>query len=351
MKRVVVGMSGGVDSSVAAALLQRDGWEVIGVTLHLWDYVREGHEGRCCAPEDQYDAARVCARLDIAHYTFDRRALFREAVVDRFVDDYAAGRTPSPCVRCNESVKLGPLAEIADALGASHIASGHYARLPEVRPGRAALAAASMPRRTRATFSGRRRPRPWPARCCRWGRSPSPRCARSPGRSGCATPRSPTPPTSASSRGAPTPTSSRSACPPPPARWRTSTGACSGSTRACTRSPWGSARGVGAGGVPRYVLRIVPERGAVVVGDDGAVACAGRAPRGLSVAHVGAAAAGDARGCGTATPGSTRRSRSRARVATLRFAAPQRGVAPGQAAVLYDGDRVVGGGWIDEGLS
>ena len=106
---VVVGMSGGVDSSAAAALLREQGWNVIGVTLHLWDYVKEGHAGRCCAPEDQYDAARVCAALDVPHYTFDRRALFREKVVDRFVRDYADGLTPSPCVRCNESVKLGPL--------------------------------------------------------------------------------------------------------------------------------------------------------------------------------------------------------------------------------------------------
>ena len=122
-RRIVVGMSGGVDSSAAAAMLQREGWEVIGVTLHLWDYVREGHQGRCCAPEDQYDAARVCETLGIAHYTFDRRSLFREKVVDRFVEDYAAGRTPSPCVRCNESVKLGPLYDIALKLGASHVAT------------------------------------------------------------------------------------------------------------------------------------------------------------------------------------------------------------------------------------
>src|SRR5262245_36715762 len=106
MARVVIGMSGGVDSSAAAAMLLDEGHEVIGVTLHLWDYVREGHAGRCCAPEDQYDARRVCDQLGIPHYTFDRRELFRQTVVDSFVRDYAEGRTPSPCVRCNENVKL-----------------------------------------------------------------------------------------------------------------------------------------------------------------------------------------------------------------------------------------------------
>ncbi|MBL8681444.1 MAG: tRNA 2-thiouridine(34) synthase MnmA [Myxococcales bacterium] len=129
MARVVVGMSGGVDSSATAAMLTEQGHEVIGVTLHLWDYQREGHAGRCCAPEDQYDAKRVCDQLGVAHYTFDRRALFREHVVDPFVKDYGEGRTPSPCVRCNEHVKLGPLWQLAQRLGAEHVASGHYARV------------------------------------------------------------------------------------------------------------------------------------------------------------------------------------------------------------------------------
>src|SRR6478752_5123978 len=100
MTRIVVGMSGGVDSSVAAALLADQGHDVIGVTLHLWDYAETGHAGRCCAPEDQYDARRVCDLLGIPHYTFDRRELFRDAVVDKFVHDYMAGQTPSPCVSC-----------------------------------------------------------------------------------------------------------------------------------------------------------------------------------------------------------------------------------------------------------
>ena len=131
-ERVIVAMSGGVDSAVAAARLVDAGHEVVGVTLHLWDYdeagAKSGH-GRCCAPEDQYDARRTADLLGFAHYTFDRRELFRRAVVDPFVDAYLAGETPSPCASCNKDVKLAILFELADRLGASKVATGHYARV------------------------------------------------------------------------------------------------------------------------------------------------------------------------------------------------------------------------------
>jgi tRNA-specific 2-thiouridylase len=128
-ERVVVAMSGGVDSSVAAARLLRDGFDVVGVTLHLWDYPDDSERGRCCAPEDQYDARRVADHLGFPHYTFDRRELFQELVVGPFVDDYLAGRTPSPCVSCNRGVKLRQLLPIADRLGAAFVSTGHYARV------------------------------------------------------------------------------------------------------------------------------------------------------------------------------------------------------------------------------
>jgi tRNA-specific 2-thiouridylase len=124
-------MSGGVDSSVAAARLHEAGHEVVGVTLHLWDYP-EGEElghGRCCAPEDQYDARRVADALGFAHYTFDRRALFARTVVEPFVDAYLRGETPSPCSACNRGVKLAELFALADRFGARHVATGHYARV------------------------------------------------------------------------------------------------------------------------------------------------------------------------------------------------------------------------------
>jgi tRNA-specific 2-thiouridylase len=129
-RRVIVAMSGGVDSSVAAARLVDAGHEVVGVTLHLWDYPEDpSARGRCCAPEDQHDARRVADHLGFPHYTFDRRELFREQVIAPFVDAYIEGRTPSPCVACNRGVKIAELLALAARLDAKSIATGHYARV------------------------------------------------------------------------------------------------------------------------------------------------------------------------------------------------------------------------------
>jgi tRNA-uridine 2-sulfurtransferase len=133
--RVLVAMSGGVDSSVAAALLCEAGHDVVGVTLHLWDYPDDGTvKGRCCAPEDIHDARRVAEHLGIPYYAFDRRELFRRAVVEPFVEAYLAGTTPSPCARCNRRVKLKELLALADRLGADSVATGHYARVDRSGP-------------------------------------------------------------------------------------------------------------------------------------------------------------------------------------------------------------------------
>src|SRR5262245_51546815 len=129
-ERVLCAMSGGVDSSLAAALLRESGYDVVGVTLHLWDYPDDGSvRGRCCAPEDVHDAARVADQLGIAHFTFDRRALFRSEVVEPFVSAYLGGTTPSPCVACNRSIKLPELLRLAERLEAVSVATGHYARI------------------------------------------------------------------------------------------------------------------------------------------------------------------------------------------------------------------------------
>ena len=137
-ERVIAAMSGGVDSSVAAARLVDAGYDVVGVTLHLWDYPEGSEPGRCCAPEDQYDARAAADAIGIPHYTFDRRELFARDVVAPFVDAYLEGATPSPCVHCNRSVKMYELFGIADRLGARFIASGHYAKTA-VHEGRTAL--------------------------------------------------------------------------------------------------------------------------------------------------------------------------------------------------------------------
>ena len=127
--RAIIAMSGGLDSAVAAARLLDDGLDVVGVTLHLWDYPEGAEPGRCCAPEDQYDARRVADQLGIPHFTFDRSELFRREVVEPFVDAYLEGRTPSPCVSCNRTVKLRELFELADRLDSRFVATGHYGRV------------------------------------------------------------------------------------------------------------------------------------------------------------------------------------------------------------------------------
>jgi tRNA-specific 2-thiouridylase len=154
MSRVIVAMSGGVDSAVAAARLVEQGYDVVGVTLHLWDYAdgTSGGHGRCCAPEDQYDARRTADLLGFPHYTFDHRARFREAVVDPFVDAYLAGETPSPCASCNREVKLSVLFELADRLGARWVATGHYARVVRDDLGDAYLAQGRDRRKDQSYF-------------------------------------------------------------------------------------------------------------------------------------------------------------------------------------------------------
>src|SRR5919106_2340855 len=138
--RIVVAMSGGVDSSVAAALLARDGHEVIGLSMQLYDQ-REGDVrfGTCCTIDDLHDARRVAARLGIPHYIVNFERQFGEHVVSNFVREYAAGRTPIPCVHCNGDLKFATLAARAEALGADRVATGHYARAERDGTGRCLL--------------------------------------------------------------------------------------------------------------------------------------------------------------------------------------------------------------------
>src|SRR5688500_4265342 len=129
--RIVVAMSGGVDSSAAAALLAESGAEVVGVTLKLYDASGTSASvgGRCCTPRDIDDARAVAAAFGFAHYVLDESEDFGRAVIDDFVSAHAQGRTPNPCVRCNEKLKFGPLVRFARAVGAQALATGHYARL------------------------------------------------------------------------------------------------------------------------------------------------------------------------------------------------------------------------------
>lgn len=125
--RVVVAMSGGIDSSVVAALMKARGYDVIGITLQLYDHGNAVHRpGACCAGRDIHDARNVAAHLGIPHYVLDYESRFREEVIDRFVDSYAAGETPIPCVECNRTVKFRDLLAFASELGADCLATGHY---------------------------------------------------------------------------------------------------------------------------------------------------------------------------------------------------------------------------------
>lgn len=348
--RVVVAMSGGADSSVAAAMLQARGVEVVGVTLHLWDAEGAQKIGRCCAPEDREDARRVCDHLGIPHYVVDERALFRERVVDPFIAAYAAGTTPAPCVECNQHVKLGRLVALADVFGATHVATGHYARIIYDTDGRARLLRGRDVDKDQSYFL--------------FGAS-SEALARLLFPLGDLTKDE----TRSIGRALAIPTADkpdsqelcfvpdgdigafieRATAAPAHGNIVDETGAVLGVHAGVHRFTVGQRRGLGlAGGAPpRYVLRIISDTNDVVVGPDSALGSTALRARG--VAWVGARPAapfeGEVRVRHRHTPAAALITPTADGFEAM-FREPQRAVTPGQAAVVYRGEEVVAGGTI-----
>ena len=352
--RVVVAMSGGVDSAVTAALAHEAGFDVVGVTLQLYDYgAAMRRKGACCAGADIYDARRAAEHLGIAHYVLDYQAKFKESVIDDFVDTYLAGATPVPCIRCNQTVKFRDLMSTAKELGAKALITGHYVRRID-GPAGPELHAGQDPRRdqsyflfatTRAQLSYLRFPLGGLA-----GKDETRRMAAHYGLAIAEKP------------------DSQDICFVPEGRYADvierlkpgagepgeivdRSGRVLGQHSGIIHFTIGQRRGLGLGGAEAlYVLALDPESRRVVVGPKSALGC-----RRLAVGEVNWLdhAAPPAHGMSvqarirSTRPAVPARARADSRGDLhIELSTPELGVAPGQACVLYDGSRVLGGGWI-----
>jgi tRNA-specific 2-thiouridylase len=352
--RVVVAMSGGVDSSVTAALLAASGCEVVGVTLQLYDHgTAIGRRGACCAGQDIHDAADVAWRLGIPHYVLDYESRFRRAVIEDFAESYRRGETPVPCIRCNQRIKFRDLLGLARDLGASALATGHYARRlrgpdgPELHRAcdRARDQSYFLFATTRAELEFLR----FPLGACE--KSTTRDLAR---HFGIAVADKP---------------DSQDICFVPQGSYADlvarlapeagtpgdivdADGHVLGHHRGIGRFTVGQRKGLGiAAPEPLYVLRIDPKQRRVVVGPRAALArtrlCLG-AVNWLAAAPpvcAGTVVTVKLRSMQEPVP-ATVYPADTAGEAELVLAAPAGAAAPGQAAVLYDGERVLGGGWI-----
>ncbi|MGI8610803.1 MAG: tRNA 2-thiouridine(34) synthase MnmA [Sphingomicrobium sp.] len=351
--RILVAMSGGVDSSVVAALAARTGAEVIGVTLQLYDHGEAAkRSGSCCAGQDIYDAKTVADRLGIAHYVLDYESRFRTGVIDRFADAYAQGRTPVPCSLCNQGVKFTDLIAFARELGADCLATGHYVRRIFASGGSELHRGSDLTRDQSYFLYGTTRDQLDFLRFPLGGLAKSAvrALAEEAGLTVAAKP------------------DSQDICFVPDGdyaglvkRLRPETaapgeivdleGRVLGEHRGVVHFTVGQRRGIDVGGQsePLYVVRIEPEERRLVVGPRDALAIAA-----MRVEDWNWIAENQAR---QQTCVSVKvRSLAPPVAATIegdwvRFERSEYGVALGQAAVIYDGSRLLGGGWIAETTS
>jgi tRNA-uridine 2-sulfurtransferase len=346
-KRIVVAMSGGVDSSVVAALAAKTGAETIGVTLQLYDHGSAvKRAGSCCAGQDIRDARAVADRLGIAHYVFDHESRFRDSVIDHFADEYMRGRTPIPCVRCNMGVKFTDLFRLARELGADCLATGHYVRRVEGANG-SELHRALDPARDQSYFLFATTNDQLDYLRFPLGGMPKPEVRAIAQQMGLIVANKP---------------DSQDICFVPEGDYASvvrkirpeaeSDGAIVdmegrelGRHRGLIHYTVGQRRGLELGGLaePLYVIRLEPEEQRVVVGPKRALAVSAARliePNWLTQVEERQVWA-KVRSLAKPVP-------ARLDGDWLRFDSDEYGVAPGQAAVLYDGDRVLGGAWIDE---
>jgi tRNA-uridine 2-sulfurtransferase len=352
--RIVVAMSGGVDSSVVAALAHASGAEVIGITLQLYDYgAATGRKGACCAGDDIRDARAVADRLGIAHYVFDHETAFREEVVEQFADEYLAGRTPVPCIRCNMGPKFTDLFRMARELGADCLATGHYVRRVMTADG-AQLHRAFDPARDQSYFLYGTTEAQLDYLRFPLGGMPKPQVrelAEAAGLRNAAKPDSQDICFVPDGDYAKIVTKVRPEGAAPGNIVHAATGAVLGSHKGIVHFTVGQRKGLEIGGQPEplYVIGLDAASREVRVGPKRMLAV--NAARLTETNRIGPMGneplTAKVRSLAKPVPVTLEGAIGGGAAVTIRFAAPEFGVAPGQAAVIYAGERVIGGGWID----